>query len=88
MPRPGFVLEVDDKTPALLTMAGAAVRLQSFAAGTRVAYPADAVPSSNPVALIDAALDSPVEGGSLGESKPRKKVETTKIKQRATHVYP
>ena len=67
MPRPGFVLEVDDKTPALLTMAGAAVRLQSFAAGTRVAYPADAVPSSNPVALIDAALDSPVEGGSLGE---------------------
>ena len=67
MPRPGFVLEVDDKTPALLTMAGAAVRLQSFAAGTRVAYPADAVPSSNPVALIDAALDSPVEGGSLGD---------------------
>ncbi len=67
MPRPGFVLEVDDKTPSLLTMAGASVRLQPFGAGTRVAYPADAVPSANPVGLIDAALDSPVDGGSLGE---------------------
>ncbi len=67
MPRPGFVLEVDEKTPPLLTMAGASVRLQSFGTGTRVAYPSDAVPSSNPVALIDAALDSPVGGGSLGE---------------------
>ncbi|RMB58765.1 lactate racemase domain-containing protein [Tessaracoccus antarcticus] len=65
MPRPGFVLEVDDKTPSLLTISGAAVRLQGFGLGTKVAYPADAVPSTDPVGLIDAALLSPVEGDAL-----------------------
>ncbi|MDO5735631.1 MAG: lactate racemase domain-containing protein [Propionibacteriaceae bacterium] len=67
MPRPGFVLEVDEKTPPLLTMAGASVKLERFGPGTRVAYPADAVPSSDPVPLIDAALESPVVGQPLAE---------------------
>ncbi|MDF1489405.1 lactate racemase domain-containing protein [Tessaracoccus caeni] len=60
MSRPGFVLEVDDKTPALLTMAGAGIRLERFGLGTKVIYPADAVASANPVDLIDAALDAPL----------------------------
>ncbi len=67
MPRPGFVLEVDDKTPPLLTMAGALVRLQRFGLGTHVAYPADASPSSDPVGLVDAALLTPVGGDGLAE---------------------
>ncbi len=65
MPRPGFVLEVDDKTPPLLTMAGALVRLQGLGMGTHVAYPADASPSSDPVGLVDAALLTPVGGDGL-----------------------
>ncbi|MHA6511762.1 lactate racemase domain-containing protein [Tessaracoccus sp. Z1128] len=60
MSRPGFVLEVDDKTPPLLTMAGADVRQERMGLGTRVVYPADAVPSTDPVALIDAALAAPL----------------------------
>lgn len=67
MPRPGFVLEVDDKTPPLLTMAGAQVRLENLGLGTRVAYPADAAPSSDPVSLVDAALLTPVGGDGLAE---------------------
>lgn len=67
MPRPGFVLEVDDKTPPLLTMSGASVRRERFGPGTRVVYPADAAPSTDPVFLIDAALESPVQGTSLSD---------------------
>ena len=65
MPRPGFVLEVDDKTPPLLLMSGASVGLQKLGLGTRVAYPADASPSSDPVSLVDAALLNPVGGNGL-----------------------
>ncbi len=65
MPRPGFVLEVDDRTPPLLTMSGASVRLQRLALGTHVAYPAAASPSSDPVALVDGALLTPVSGNAL-----------------------
>ena len=36
MSRPGFVLEVDDKTPALLTMAGAGMRLERFGLGSAI----------------------------------------------------
>lgn len=65
MARPGFVLEVDDRTPPLLTMSGASVRLQKLGLGTHVAYPADASPSSDPVGLIDSALLNPVGGEEL-----------------------
>jgi hypothetical protein len=65
MSRPGFVLEVDDKTPSLLTMAGADLRLQRLGLGTRVAYAADAVPSTDPVGLVDAALAAPIGADPL-----------------------
>lgn len=59
MSRPGFVLEVDEKTPHLLTMSGAQLRLERFGIGTQVVYTADAEESSDPVGLIDAAVGSP-----------------------------
>ncbi len=65
MTRPGFVLEVDDKTPRLLTFAGATLRLDGFGLGTKVVYPPDAVASSDPVALIDQALEAPVGADPL-----------------------
>lgn len=61
MSRPGFVLEVDDKTPPLMTMAGAQLRLERFGVGTRVVFTADAEESSDPVALIESALAAPLE---------------------------
>ena len=42
MSRPGFVLEVDDKTPPLMTMSGSDLRLDRFGLGTRVVYGPDA----------------------------------------------
>lgn len=65
MTRPGFVLEVDEKTPRLLTFAGATLRLDSFGLGAKVVYPPDAVASSDPVALIDQALEAPVGADPL-----------------------
>lgn len=65
MARPGFVLEVDDRTPPLMTPSGADLRLERLGLGTRVLYPADAVASSDPTALIDAALDAPVNAERL-----------------------
>ncbi|MCC2593002.1 nickel-dependent lactate racemase [Tessaracoccus sp. OS52] len=65
MSRPGFVLEVDERTPPLLMLAGADLRLERLGLGTQVAYPADPVASVDPVGLIDAALESPVGAESL-----------------------
>ncbi|SHI61839.1 protein of unknown function [Tessaracoccus bendigoensis DSM 12906] len=67
MPRPGFVLEVDDKTPHLLTMSGAQLRLERFGIGTQVVYTADAEESSDPVGLIEAAVGAPTGGAPLAE---------------------
>ncbi|MDO5081925.1 DUF2088 domain-containing protein [Arachnia propionica] len=61
MTRPGFVLKVDERTPDLLTLSGSRVQLQRFPTGTRVLYPPDAMPSSDPVPLIDASLATPVD---------------------------
>ena len=44
MPRPGFVLEVDERTPPLLVNEGEGFRMQSFPLGTSVVYPPDALP--------------------------------------------
>ncbi len=49
MSRPGFVLEVDDRTPALLVGDGAAGRLVRLPRGTQVVYPNEADQS-----LLDA----------------------------------
>lgn len=65
MSRPGFVLEVDDQTPPLLTMAGSDLRLERLGLGTRVIYPADAAPSTDPVALVDSALAAPLGADPL-----------------------
>ena len=44
MARPGFVLEVDERTPPLLVHQGEGFRLQKFPMGTRVIYPPDSLP--------------------------------------------
>jgi hypothetical protein len=44
MTRPGFVLEVDERTPPLLVHEGEGFRLQKFPLGTRVIYPPDPLP--------------------------------------------
>lgn len=45
MSRPGFVLEVDGSTPALLIPEGAGCRLEKLPIGSKVAYPAESLPS-------------------------------------------
>ena len=44
MARPGFVLEVDERTPPLLIHQGEGFRLQRFPLGSRVIYPPDSLP--------------------------------------------
>ena len=66
MPRPGFVLEVDERTPPLLVHEGEGFRMQKFPLGTRVVYPPDALPGIRDVdAAVQHALLHP-----LGDSKP------------------
>lgn len=67
MPRPGFVLEVDEKTPPVLMVGGTKLRLERFRLGTLVAYPPDAEPSTDPSMLLTAALDAPVAGEPLAD---------------------
>jgi hypothetical protein len=43
MGRPGFVLEVDDRTPPLLVPDGDRFQLEKFPLGTRVIYPAESL---------------------------------------------
>src|ERR671934_1389054 len=59
MPRPGFVLEVDERTPPLLVHEGEGFRLQSFPLGTRVVYPPDSLPAMRDLtgAIRDALLN-------------------------------
>src|SRR5919202_940997 len=58
MPRPGFVLEVDERTPPLLVHEGEGFRLQRFPLGTNVVYPPDPLPGLRDVggAIRDALL--------------------------------
>ena len=44
MTRPGFVLEVDDRTPPLVVHEGLGFRLEDFPLGTRVIYPPESLP--------------------------------------------
>lgn len=67
MSRPGFVLEVDEKTPHLLTMSGAQLRLERFGIGTQVAYAADAEESVDPIGLIEAAVGAPTGSAPLAD---------------------
>ena len=45
MARPGFVLDVDDRTPPVLVASGDTFRLERLPVGARVVYPADSLPS-------------------------------------------
>jgi hypothetical protein len=66
MPRPGFVLQVDERTPPLLVHQGEGYRMQKFPLGTRVVYPPDPLPGIRDVrAAVRQALLNPV-----GDSKP------------------
>src|SRR5437016_9659372 len=58
MPRPGFVLEVDERTPPLLVHEGEGFRMHKFPLGTRVVYPPDSLPGTADVngAIRDALL--------------------------------
>ncbi len=68
MPRPGFVLEVDERTPPLLVHEGEGYRLQKFPWGTRVVYPPDSLPAIKDVnAAIRHALANPLGSEPLPE---------------------
>lgn len=66
MARPGFVLEVDDRTPPLVVPDGDAFRLERFPLGTRVVYPAESLtPVTDVSEAINAALDTPLDSAPL-----------------------
>jgi hypothetical protein len=61
MARPGFVLEVDERTPPLLVHEGEGFRLQKFPLGTNVVYPPDPLPGIRDITgAIRHALLNPV----------------------------
>jgi lactate racemase len=66
--RPGFVLEVDERTPPLLVHEGEGFRLQKFPLGSRVVYPPDALPPIRDVrGAIRHALANPHGSEPLAE---------------------
>ncbi|HYG70922.1 MAG TPA: lactate racemase domain-containing protein, partial [Actinomycetota bacterium] len=68
MGRPGFVLEVDERTPPLLVHQGEGFRLQKFPLGSRVIYPPDSLPGIRNVrGAIRHALENPVDSEPLRE---------------------
>lgn len=68
MARPGFVLEVDDRTPPLVVADGDAFRLERFPLGSRVVYPGDPIdPVPDVREAIATALDAPLESAPLAE---------------------
>lgn len=68
MARPGFVLEVDERTPPLTVRSGADILRERFPLGTQVVYPADPVrPLEDLDEAIDAALAVPTGSAPLAE---------------------
>ena len=66
MTRPGFVLEVDERTPPLLVHEGEKVRLETFPLGTRVVYPPESLPGLRDVdAAVRHALLHPLGSDPL-----------------------
>ena len=59
MSRPGFVLEVDDRTPPLVVHEGEGFRLEHFPLGSRVIYPPESLPTVPDVdeAILHALLN-------------------------------
>ncbi|MFA9432309.1 lactate racemase domain-containing protein [Egicoccus sp. AB-alg2] len=68
MPRPGVVVEVDERTPPLLVHAGEQLRFERFPLGTRAVYPPDVLPGlPDPDAAIAHALEHPMGRPPLRE---------------------
>ena len=68
MSRPGFVLEVDERTPPLLVHEGEGFRLQRFPLGTQVVYAPDPLPAVRDVPeAIRSALANPAGSEPLAE---------------------
>ena len=66
MGRPGFVLEVDDRTPPMLVPDGDRFHLEKFPLGTRVIYPAESLARVPDLGeAINAALDAPLDSEPL-----------------------
>src|SRR5512133_316591 len=66
MSRPGFVLEVDDRTPPLLVPDGDRFRLEKLPLGTGVIYPAESLQRIRDLdEVINAAIDAPLESETL-----------------------
>ena len=64
--RPGFVLEVDERTPPLLVHRGDGFGLERFPLGTRVVYPPEPLPGLPDVrAAIAQALEEPMDSEPL-----------------------
>jgi hypothetical protein len=66
MVRPGFVLDVDDRTPPVLVASGDTFRLERLPVGARVVYPADSLPPVHTGEAVAAALDHPTGSDPLG----------------------
>src|SRR5438552_19015792 len=68
MARPGFVLEVDERTPPLLVHQGEGFGLQKFPLGSRVIYPPDSLrPIKDVTGAIRQALLEPLGTEPLPE---------------------
>jgi len=66
MSRPGFVLEVDERTPPLLMHSGESFRLEEFPLGSRVIYPPESLPGVPDVdEEIEQALLHPADSEPL-----------------------
>jgi hypothetical protein len=64
--RPGFVLDVDERTPPLLVHSGESFRLQEFPLGTRVVYSPESLPGVPDVdEAIESALLHPIDSEPL-----------------------
>lgn len=68
MARPGFVLEVDERTPPLVVHSGDALRRELFPLGAKVIYPPDPLPALTAVReAIATALDRPAGSDPLAK---------------------
>src|ERR1700710_2830193 len=68
MARPGFVLEVDDRTPPLVVADGAGYRLGRLPLNSRVVYPPESLPGVPDVReAVNTALDAPLSSAPLHE---------------------
>lgn len=68
MSRPGFVLEVDDRTPPLVVHEGEGFRMERFPLGTRVVYPPESLAGIRDVrGAVRNALEHPESSEPLRE---------------------